>query len=582
MSDLTAGTEFSGATQATFADRSLLAISNAKEFMEDGAPRSAREILEGVLATGEQHPDLLWLLADAGFADGDIVAGRGWLAEAVVASGQDAAAVGRQVRVLSRNGLFREALLAVESIPADLRADPRVRTEMGGFFYRCGCYAWAAEHYGRPRGLPRRDRVLRLWCWLRAGGPSGMIHRKARAWEESNLLTWLRRGVRFADQLDDIPGLESRVVLQSRMQIEQLDFRFRRLFARWRAAFRAFYRVRLAAGLLVWLVLFVLVRQIEFESGPGGIAAGTVLSAFIATGVVFALTVAVIGRDMRLRVRVRNATGVGVSLVATAVVIEAAVAEGYVGRVMPTAGWGAWVVLGLVAVPAVLACVLTAGGILLMIFATQYRRVRRADCLVTVTGMLLYVRDDLRVSPTGRPIAQPLARARSVEVAARLLEKHLLPGYLTSYLGSGDWLARRAAGWAEALRDLQRQIIAPVPGRRDKAVATLAHEIRCLATGDLGALTWREPPPNPPRRVVLRRKALTALRTVLVAALPLAAILAAQPLIHASPGVFGWARIATTTWALLYLVLSLDPAIHDKIDTASQVIGLLRGTRSDA
>jgi hypothetical protein len=39
--------------------------------------------------------------------------------------------------------------------------------------------------------------------------------------------------------------------------------------------------------------------------------------------------------------------------------------------------------------------------------------------------------------------------------------------------------------------------------------------------------------------------------------------------------VFGRAHIATATWALLYVVLSLDPAIRDEIHTASQVAGNL-------
>jgi hypothetical protein len=64
------------------------------------------------------------------------------------------------------------------------------------------------------------------------------------------------------------------------------------------------------------------------------------------------------------------------------------------------------------------------------------------------------------------------------------------------------------------------------------------------------------------------------------AALPLAAVLAAQPFLHTSTGLFGWARIATAAWALLYVVLSLDPAIRDKIDTANQVAGILHNTRS--
>jgi hypothetical protein len=173
-----------------------------------------------------------------------------------------------------------------------------------------------------------------------------------------------------------------------------------------------------------------------------------------------------------------------------------------------------------------------------------------------------------------------LSCAWTLEFAARRITRDLLPAYYVDYVGSGDWLTRRAAGWAEALRHMQRQVVAPVPESQAKAEAALVREIRCLATCDLGALAWRKPPPRPPRRTVLRQHAITAIRTILVAALPLAAVLAAQPFLHTSPGLFGWARIATAAWALLYLVLSLDPAIRDKIDTANQVVGILHNARS--
>jgi hypothetical protein len=188
----------------------------------------------------------------------------------------------------------------------------------------------------------------------------------------------------------------------------------------------------------------------------------------------------------------------------------------------------------------------------------------------------LTVLDDLRTAPRCRQFSQVLKNARILEFTARTFTRDLFPRSFVGYAGSGEWLIRRTAGWAEALRHLQRQIVAPVPGSRAKVEALLLNEIRCLATGDLGALAWRQPPPLPPRRTVLRRHATTVGRTILVAALPLATILAVQPILHESPGVFAWARIATATWALLYVVLSLDPAIRDKLDTASQVAGLLR------
>jgi hypothetical protein len=75
---------------------------------------------------------------------------------------------------------------------------------------------------------------------------------------------------------------------------------------------------------------------------------------------------------------------------------------------------------------------------------------------------------------------------------------------------------------------VRRQLIVPVPGGQGKLEALLAREIRCLASGDLGALGWREPPPPPSRRA-----------TIIVAVLPFAAVLIVQPFLHASPGLSG-------------------------------------------
>ena len=95
------------------------------------------------------------------------------------------------------------------------------------------------------------------------------------------------------------------------------------------------------------------------------------------------------------------------------------------------------------------------------------------------------------------------------------MAQDLLPGTIR-LLGAGEWLARRTAGWAEALRHMQRQLVAPVPGGQAKLEALLAHEIRCLATGNLGALAWREPPPPLPRRAQVRHQAITAARAIVV------------------------------------------------------------------
>jgi hypothetical protein len=85
-------------------------------------------------------------------------------------------------------------------------------------------------------------------------------------------------------------------------------------------------------------------------------------------------------------------------------------------------------------------------------------------------------------------MCERLYHCRYLEYTARCMTRHLLPHSEIRYLASSDWLERRAAGWAEAIRHMHRQVIAPVPGGRGKAEALLVQEIRCLVTGDLGAL----------------------------------------------------------------------------------------------
>jgi hypothetical protein len=63
------------------------------------------------------------------------------------------------------------------------------------------------------------------------------------------------------------------------------------------------------------------------------------------------------------------------------------------------------------------------------------------------------------------------------------------------------------------------------------------------------------------------------------------AVLVAQSLVHFSPAAFRWASLLTGAWAVLYVIICLDPAINSKIETARSLAGTLRefpegGTRS--
>jgi hypothetical protein len=553
------------------------AVRRAGELLDDGDVREARELVTGVLDAGGTRAVLLWTLADVEFADGDLVVGQALLAEAVDESGQHAAAVARQLHVLSRNGLWRDGLLTAEEIPANLRHDPLVRAEAGDFYRSCGCRAHASECYGPPDGLRRSARAARRWCRLRSGGPFALIRRKIRSREETNLLSKLRQG-RSDTRLLGKVGLDERQAQRSRIKVETLHYRLIRLSYGWGAAARAGYRLIPAVILMMWLVLLAVTYAGGFASGLADTAEAAACSASIAAAFVVLVVVILVKHDLRPRFRLRVSTRIFIVYFFVVGVLESAAGEGYDRHILPIAGWRAWIVLGLIVMPAAIACLPAGGMIGFGLWRWRVRRLAREDCLLVVLDILLSTLDYLRSETGYRTISDRLARARELEYAARCLTRDLLPSRTTTYLGSGDWLVQRTAGWAEALIHMQRQIVASIPAGQTKLEALLIHEIRCLATNDLGTLAWRQPPPPLPRRTVLRRQAITVVRTILVAGLPLAVVLITQQFLHVGPGVFGWSRITTGIWALLYVMLSLDPAIRDKIDAAHEIAGLLHTT----
>lgn len=565
-------------------------LKDVEQLLEQGDRRAARELIEKELRADGNRAELLATLADVEFADGNVLAGRKRLteaAEAAEASGRKAEITARQIRVLGRNGLWRDGLLAVESISAGVRRDSRVRAEAGGFYRRCGCPAHAARCYGSRDGLSGRVRVARLWCWLVSRGPCAQRRRRAYKWEESRaykweeekLLSWLRQPIGYTDQLDHIPGLQECDALRVRTELDRLRYPRWHLWMRGMAVDRWAYRWQPAAVFVAWPVLFVISRQAGFASGPAGSVLGSVLSAVIATAPVVLLAVLLFRPDWEPRGNLTVTMGAVFACFVASGLAVAAVIGAYNQHALPTTGVWSWVVLGVLAVPLTLFCYFTISLINNSLWLWQLRRLIRKDCPLAVLDILLSVFDELRDPRECRRLGQRLNQAAGLEYAARRITRDLMPTSYIGYLASGDWLTEQAAQWAEALRQTQREMVAPVPRIPAKTEAALAHEIRCLATGDLGALARRDPPPRPSRR----DRAVSASRTVLEALLPLVLVLVAQPIVdgilHRTPGLWYWFLIATIAWALFIVLLWLDPALRDKIETVSQMTGLA-GRRS--
>jgi len=552
---------------------------------------AARRRTKAAIRTSPGRPELLWLLADVEFAGGDQQAGVSCLAKAVNASDSDAAAVSRQIRVLSSNQLWRETLLTVEQIP-DTMHDPLIRMAVGNFYKMLGCHAHAVYSYGRPSELSsgangNRSELLsdarrkRRISWLRSGGPFTFIRGPIKKWEDSNLFSYLRKGLSPSFQLDGVLDLDSHQMYSLKVRSENAEYEWWYQSELVLTGFRWLLRLLPIVVLPVWLVLFAIVDTVNFISGPPGALGGAAISAGVSLGIAILVVRSELRSDLSLRVVLRPTLWLFAFLCIIAVLSEIAVAEGYDHQALPTAGWWAWVVFGLLVLPAVFLAMLIWATILTVLGARRVWSVVRKHCQAILLDKLVSTLREMQIPSRQHDLEQRLHWSVNLEWAARRVSRSLLPpeflGYLTPV--SADWLRRRAAGWAEELRYMAREVVSSIPGAQAKLEAKLRHEIRCLATGDFGALAWRKPPLSPSRRTTLVRKTIEILRTALVAALPLGAVLVGQAALHFSTEVFRWASIATAAWALLYVIVSLDPAVRDKIDTARSLADTIRDAR---
>jgi hypothetical protein len=456
-----------------------------------------------------------------------------------------------------------------------------VREAIGGFFLARGCYAHAVDGYGQRAGLSSSAKRRRRLAWLASGGPFPAIRNRMRVWEESKPIRWLQYASGYLRCLDQVVGINDQLRAQLKARIENVSYVFNLRFAMYQAFARWMMRLSPIAALLGWLILFLIVSSVHFISGPGGAAWGSVVSAAVVLAVALGTALVLLaslslGFAYIFRLTWRRL----VIFVAIVALFETAIAEAYDHHGLPATGWWSWIVFGLVAAPVVAACGMASILLGNALAWSHAKGPHRADCIAALLDTALRILDGLDDPVQQRNQAVRLRWAVELEDAASLLTKNLVPPSYLRYLSSHDWLTQRMSGWAEALYHLQRQILAPNSGSQREVQRILRHEIKCLATGDLGTLAWRRPPARPPRRVIVRRQAVAAVRALVVAALPLAAVLAAQPVLHISTPVFNWARIAAGIWALLCVVIALDPAIRNKIDTARSLVDTLRGSQS--
>ena len=519
---------------------------------------AARALLRARIAHDGPVPSLLHPLADATFDAGDPQLALDYLEQAAAADPDGPDTCAEEIRILRRYGFDYLALATAERAPKPTRKDRALRTALGDLYYWYGCFGHAVQSYGFRRSLPavsRRRRLLALIaCFV-------VLARPRIGWEK-RLLERLRIPLNYTPRLEAVSGLHDGDLLTLRATLEN--------FVNMQATVRTYeYAVRRWSGRLwpayaipLWLVI---------ANGADVVLPGTRISPLdLAIEVLLAVAVA---REVAVKLPssrywAKVTTARVLVVVLAVVIIESVVVEGYRHQVLPENGSWALDVQALGFVPLTVACAAGLGVALHQVAWLIERHVNRRHPTQALIDIFMSLLRDL-CEPGIARAQYRLMFASWLNVAARWLQDDLLP--VKSLRGvdpsSFTWLRKRSAGWAYAVRYEQRRYVAALPGSEKDIERFLEHEVRSLATGELGTLAWRRPPAVPKRERSWRKNASRALQIAFVALLPLAAVLAAQPLLHTSNEIFRSTGVASGAWALLYLLLTVDPQLSVKLET---------------
>jgi tetratricopeptide (TPR) repeat protein len=187
------------------------------------------------------------------------------------------------------------------------------------------------------------------------------------------------------------------------------------------------------------------------------------------------------------------------------------------------------------------------------------RRDAHTACLHALADLLVRLRDGIVL--TNR--AQVRSATDTLERAATLLRAHL-KGEPTGDLRTDAWLAKRADGHAQALRECKQALLSPGVGSVESLRRRLSDDFVHIARGHWRNVPWTDPAPATAR--TRRLRARTIARTLLVALAPLAIVLviSGQDWIGLGQDAADKLKLITLGWAFLSILMALDPGFNDK------------------
>lgn len=216
-------------------------------------------------------------------------------------------------------------------------------------------------------------------------------------------------------------------------------------------------------------------------------------------------------------------------------------------------------------------------------YVRSLRALRRRYHLAAVLDPLIDLYADIKDASEASDSGRLNNWLQLTETSAQRIEREFRDGF--SIVGdpkTGEWLATRAAGAAEALRATKRKMLVMKSGNLGSVKRDVRSALEAITSGNYGDMAWMNPPAKPTSPPLKNRVAEVG-RIILLLLLPGAAVIGIGYTGEIDSAVLSWAKIAAAGWFFLYLAVTLDPAIRDKVELARSVAGLVqgRGEQSD-
>jgi hypothetical protein len=449
---------------------------------------------------------------------------------------------------------FRAGLALYAELPAMARRDPFVRADLGDLYAAMGLPALAHDAYPHPGWFGRRRRRRQ---WGRSGGPLWFARRLEHRFEERVQQRW-RRWAENLRVLNEMPWPSDFDPAEIRNATDGYIQHWAMLVGRWLLPIQRSAIVVLSV--LSWPVLFATTRHVAAITASAGVATAGCLAMVAA---VWPLTVLASARTRLGRI----ARGMPLC------VVLAGLGAAALRLRWPVPGWS-----DVVAAVPIMAASIMVGAFAVdwtvdLWFGARIRQFRWNHPRERVLDRLLDIAQGVADPSLRNQLDERGSWLSWLDECAAVLDAGL-PARSKSERPD-NWIANRARANAEALRRLRRDVAAPSSQGWDRIAATLRQDIVALATGELGDLAQTTPPRQTKPARTRRQKIVTLLRSIAVALLPLAAVIAAQPFLHLDDQQLHWAYLIGLAWAVVS-VLTTDPLLGQKFDFFRSIVDFFR------